>query len=142
MIGTPRGHGMHQPFHLGTTSVLTSVTRTGTLVAEMASTQAIEPLEDRPREEDASTTKRQRQGPRHRLPRSIACNKRCHKSYEGPDRRTPNTARTPGSPSRPAQTPRTADRGRLTHLTGKATKAAPNNAIGNYLSKSPSFGFG
>jgi hypothetical protein len=144
MTETPRGHGMHHPVRPGTAYVLTSATRTWTSVAEPASTQATEPLEDRLREEEASTASSQRQRPRHRLPHSFAslATSRATVSYECPDRRTSTTARTPGSASRPAQTLHTADRGRLTHLTEKATKAAPNVAIGKHLSKSPSIGFG
>jgi hypothetical protein len=72
----------------------------------------------------------------------FTCNKPGHKSYECPDQRIPTTAWTPGSASRPAQTPRTANRGRLTHLTGRAIKAAPRDANAMYLSKSLGFGFG
>jgi hypothetical protein len=71
----------------------------------------------------------------------FTCNKPGHKSYECPEKKTPTPARAPGSAGKPAQTPRTADRGRLTHLTGRAIKAAPSNANGMYLSKSLGFGF-
>jgi hypothetical protein len=71
----------------------------------------------------------------------FTCNKPGHKSYECPEKKTPTPARVPGSAGRPAQTPRTADRGRLTHLTRRAIKAAPSDANGMYLSKSLGFGF-
>jgi hypothetical protein len=47
----------------------------------------------------------------------FTCNKPGHKSYECPEKKTPTPARTPGSIDRPAQAPRSAGHGRLTHLT-------------------------
>jgi hypothetical protein len=71
----------------------------------------------------------------------FTCNNPGHKSYECPEKKTPTPARTPGSAVRTAQAPRTADRGRLTHLTGRENKAAPSDASGMYPSKSLGFDF-
>ncbi|XP_025801385.1 uncharacterized protein LOC112880861 [Panicum hallii] len=56
----------------------------------------------------------------------FTCNKPGHKSYECPEKKTSTPARAPGSTGRPAQAPRSADRGRLTHLTEEEARDAPD----------------
>ncbi|XP_025800065.1 uncharacterized protein LOC112879864 [Panicum hallii] len=60
----------------------------------------------------------------------FTCNKPGHKSYECPEKKTPTPARAPGSTGRPAQAPRSADRGRLTHLTEEEARDAPDVVTG------------
>jgi hypothetical protein len=60
-------------------------------------------------------------------------NKPSHKSYECPEKKTPTPARAPGSAGRPAQAPRSADHGRLTHLIEEDARDAPDIVTGEYL---------
>jgi hypothetical protein len=63
----------------------------------------------------------------------FTCNKPGHKSYECPEKKTSTPARALGSAGRPAQAPRSADRGRLTHLTEEEARDAPDVVTGEYL---------
>ncbi|XP_025798638.1 uncharacterized protein LOC112878607 [Panicum hallii] len=60
----------------------------------------------------------------------FTCNKPGHKSYECPEKKTSTPARALGSAGRPAQAPRSADRGRLTHLTEEEARDAPDVVTG------------
>ena len=114
----------HHNFHPGTTSVLASISRTRALERETSSIQATEATEGRTKEKQATTVSSLHKEPTFRSRRSSNLPaKRCAYCPEKKKNRTPGPVS--GSASQSTQTPRTADRGRLTYLTGRETRDAP-----------------